>query len=113
AHDLEGVDGVADKDRVSAVLARDLGAEVLIILTEADAVYREWGTPAAAPILTMTLAEADALLASGTLEQGSIAPKVEAGAAFVRFGGGRAIIAKLSEGLAALEGRTGTTITRA
>ncbi|HET7025681.1 MAG TPA: carbamate kinase [Gemmatimonadales bacterium] len=112
AGDLEGVDGVVDKDRVSAVLARDLHAEVLIILTEADAVYRGWGTPSAAAIRSMTLAEADALLASGTLEKGSIAPKVEAGAAFVRFGGERAIIAKLSEGLAALEGRTGTTIVR-
>lgn len=109
---LEGLDAVVDKDRVSAVLARDLGAEVLVILTEADAVYRGWGTPAAAPIRTMTLAEADGLLASGTLERGSIAPKVEAGAAFVRAGGERAVIARLSEGLAALEGRTGTTIVR-
>lgn len=109
---LEGLDAVVDKDRVSAILARDLGAEALIILTETDAVYRGWGTPAQAPIRRMTLAEADALLASGTLEKGSIAPKVEAGASFVRSGGGRAVIARLSEGLAALEGRTGTTIVR-
>ena len=109
---LEGVDGVVDKDRVSAVLARDLGAEVLIILADVDAVYRAWGTPTAAPIRTMTLAEADALLASGTLEKGSIAPKVEAGAAFVRAGGARAVIARGSDGQAALEGRTGATIVR-
>jgi carbamate kinase len=108
----EGLDVVVDKDRVSAILARDLDAEVLLILTEADAVYRQWGTPAAAPIRHLTLAEADALLAAGTLEQGSIAPKVEAGATFVRGGGGRAVIARLSDGLEALEGRTGTTITR-
>jgi carbamate kinase len=50
------------------------------------------------------------LLAAGELDRGSIRPKVEAGATFVRAGGSRAIIAKLSEGLAALEGRTGTTI---
>ncbi|HEU4763999.1 MAG TPA: carbamate kinase [Gemmatimonadales bacterium] len=109
---LEGIDAVVDKDRVAAILARDLGADVLVILTEADAVYRGWGTPGAAPIHRMTLAEADALLASGTLERGSIAPKVEAGAAFVRGGGTRAVIARLSEGLAALEGRVGTTIVR-
>lgn len=109
---LEGLDVVVDKDRVSAILARDLAANVLLILTETDAVYREWGTPAAAPIHRMTLAEADALLAGGTLERGSIAPKVEAGAAFVRGGGERAIIARLQDGLEALEGRTGTTIVR-
>lgn len=108
----EGLDVVIDKDRVSAILARDLGAEVLLILTEADAVYRDWGTPRAAPIRRLTLPEADALLAAGALERGSIAPKVEAGAAFVRGGGERAIIASLSDGIAALDGRSGTTITR-
>ncbi|MFI5234916.1 MAG: carbamate kinase, partial [Gemmatimonadales bacterium] len=109
---LEGLDAVVDKDRVSAILGRDLGADVLIILADIDAVYTGWGTPAQAPIRTLTLAEADVLLASGTLEQGSIAPKVEAGASFVRAGGARAVIARLSDGLAALEGRSGTTIVR-
>ena len=109
---LEGLDVVVDKDRVAAILARDLSAQVLLILTEADAVYRGWDTPTAAPIRRMTLSEADELLNGGTLERGSIAPKVEAGAAFVRAGGERAIIARLQDGLAALEGSTGTTIVR-
>ena len=112
SHGLEGLDVVVDKDRVAAILARDLGAQVLLILTEADAVYRGWGTPAATPIRRMTLSDAEALLQGGTLERGSIAPKVEAGAAFVRAGGERAIIARLQDGLAALEGSTGTTIVR-
>lgn len=109
---LEGVDAVVDKDRVAAILARDLGAEVLLILTEADAVYADWGRPGQRKLATLPLAEADRMLVAGELETGSIAPKVEAAAQFVREAGGRAVIARLSEGLAALEGRAGTTITR-
>jgi carbamate kinase len=109
---LEGLDAVVDKDRVSAILARDLGAEVLLILTEADAVYSDWGKPTQRKLSRMTLAEADGMLARKELERGSIAPKVEAAAQFVREAGGRAVIARLSEGPAALEGRAGTTLTR-
>jgi carbamate kinase len=109
---LEGIDAVVDKDRVSAILARDLGAEVLLILTEADGVYAGWGTPGQRKLSQLSLTEADRMLAAGELEKGSIAPKVEAAAQFVREGRGRAVIARLSEGLAALEGRAGTTLTR-
>ncbi|HVX87348.1 MAG TPA: carbamate kinase [Gemmatimonadales bacterium] len=112
AKGLEGLDAVVDKDRVSAILARDLGAEVLLILTEADAVYAGWGTPAERKLSQLSLAEADRMLRAGELEKGSIAPKVEAAAQFVREGRGRAVIARLSEGLEALEGRAGTTLTR-
>ena len=112
AKGLEGLDAVVDKDRVSAILARDLGAEVFLILTEADAVYADWGKPTQRKLPVLTLAEADRMLAAGELERGSIAPKVEAAAQFVREGRGRAVIARLSEGLAALEGRAGTTLTR-
>ena len=109
---LEGLDAVVDKDRVSAILARDLGAEVLLILTGVDAVYRDWGRPTQQKISQMTLAEAEGMLAGGELEKGSIAPKIEAAAQFVREGGGRSVIATLSEGPAALAGLAGTTITR-
>ena len=109
---LEGVDAVVDKDRVSAILARDLGAEVLLILTEVDAVYADWGKPTQRKLTKMTLAEAEGMLARGELQKGSIAPKVEAAAQFARETSGRAVIASLSEGLAALEGRAGTTLTR-
>lgn len=109
---LEGVDAVVDKDRVSAILARDLGAEVLLILTEVDAVYADWGKPTQRKLTNMTLAEAEGMLSRGELQKGSIAPKVEAAAQFARETSGRAVIASLSEGLAALEGRAGTTLTR-
>jgi carbamate kinase len=109
---LEGVDAVVDKDRVSAILARQLEAEVLMILTNVDAVFEGWGTPAARPIRHMTVAQADALMAAGGLDEGGMKPKVEAASDFARAGGGRAIIARLSDGPAALRGETGTTITR-
>ncbi len=106
----EGVDAVVDKDRTAAILGVELGAELLMILTSVDAVYRDWGTPNQAPIHRMTLPEAEALLGAGTLAAGSMRPKVEAAVAFVRGGGGRAIIAELAAGPEALSGRSGTTI---
>ena len=109
---LEGVDAVVDKDRVAGILAAQLEAEVLMILTNVDAVFEGWGTPAARPIRRMTVARAEALMASGGLDEGGMKPKVEAAAAFARDTGGRAIIARLSDGPAALRGETGTTITR-
>jgi carbamate kinase len=109
---LEGIDAVADKDRVAAILGREIGATVLLILTNVDAVYRAYGTPHQAAIRRLGLAEAEQLLAGTELGTGSMRPKVEAAAAFVRAGGERAVIAELAQGLAALRGESGTTITK-
>jgi carbamate kinase len=109
---LEGVDAVVDKDRVAGILAAQLEAEVLMILTNVDAVFEGWGTPAARPIRRMTVARAEALMAAGGFDEGGMKPKVEAAAEFARGTGGRAVIARLSDGPAALRGETGTTITR-
>lgn len=107
---FEGVDGVIDKDRAAAILGRDIGAEVLVILTDVDAVYRGFGTPEQEALRRLTLAEAEAMLASGELGSGSMAPKVEAAAEFVRHGGRRAIIARLDQGREAVAGSGGTEI---
>jgi carbamate kinase len=109
---LEGIDAVVDKDRVSAILATQLSAEVLMILTNVDAVFEEWGTPAARPIRRMTVREAEALMAGGSLDAGGMKPKVEAATSFAATTGGRGIIAHLANGPAALRGETGTTIVR-
>jgi carbamate kinase len=109
---LEGVDAVVDKDRVSAVLARQLEADVLLILTNVEAVYEGWGTASARPVRRMTVARADAMIAEGAFDAGGMRPKVEAAAGFARGGDGRAIIAHLASGLGALRGETGTTIVR-
>jgi len=60
----------------------------------------------------MSVGQAEALIAAGGLDEGGMKPKVEAAASFARASGGRAIIARLSGGAAALRGQTGTTITR-
>jgi carbamate kinase len=109
---LEGVDAVVDKDRVSAVLARQLEADVLMILTNVEAVFEGWGTPSARPIRRMTVAQADTMVAEGAFDAGGMRPKVEAAAGFARSGNSRAIIAHLASGPAALRGETGTTIVR-
>jgi carbamate kinase len=108
----EGVEAVVDKDRVAAILARQLEAEVLMILTDVDAVYAGWGTPAARPLRRLSLDEIDQMIADGGVNEGGMRPKVEAAADFVRGGGGRAIIARLNDGPAALRGEAGTTIVR-
>jgi carbamate kinase len=108
----EGLEAVVDKDRVAAILARQLSAEVLMILTDVDAVYADWGTPSARPLLRLTLEEVDELIAAGGVNEGGMKPKVQAAADFVRSGGGRAIVARLNDGPAALRGEAGTTIAR-
>jgi carbamate kinase len=107
----EGVDAVVDKDRVAAILARRVGADTLLILTDVDAVYRDWGTPHRRPLRRLDLEAAEALLREGQLGEGSMRPKVEAAVQFVREGGERAVIAHLAQGPAALAGETGTVIT--
>lgn len=107
----EGVDAVVDKDRVAAILGDRLGADTLLILTDVDAVYQGWGTPHAEPLQHLTVAQAEALLEGGELGKGSMRPKVEASVAFLRGGGKRAIVAHLADGLAAIRGEAGTTIT--
>lgn len=107
---LEGVDGVIDKDRAAAVLAKAIGAEVLLILTNVAGVYRGFGTPQQELVRALRVGDAEALLASGELGRGSMAPKVEAAIDFVRSGGKRAHIARLDCGQAAIEGQEGTVI---
>ncbi len=107
---LEGVDAVVDKDLAAAVLARDLGAELFLILTDVDAVYTGWGTDAQRAINSMTVSEADRLASEGAFGEGSMAPKVAAAADYVRRTRGRAIITELSKGRAAVQGTGGTEI---
>ncbi len=106
----EGIDAVVDKDRTAAILARELGAELLLILTDVDAVYRDFGTARAKPIQRLTVAEAQDLVTSGALGAGSMRPKVEAAIAFVADGGRRATIAQLRQSAAAMRGEAGTTV---
>jgi carbamate kinase len=107
---LEGVDAVVDKDLAAAVLARELGAELFLILTDVDAVYAGWGTDEKRAISSMTVGEADRLAREGAFGEGSMAPKIAAAAEYVRRTQGRAIITELSKGRAAVQGVGGTEI---
>ena len=107
----EGVDAVVDKDLAAAVLARDLGAALLLVLTDVDAVYTHWRTPAQRALAHLTAAEAEALDRDGAFGEGSMAPKVRSAIDFVRRTGGRAIITSLARGQAAIRGAAGTTLT--
>ncbi|MEP6905379.1 MAG: carbamate kinase, partial [Gemmatimonadales bacterium] len=109
---LEGLDAIVDKDAVAAVLARELKAELLVILTNVDAVYADWGTPSKRALSRLTTDEARALDSRGAFGEGSMAPKVRAAVDFVAATGGRAVIAELNHGMDAVHGRAGTTIVR-
>ena len=109
---LEGVDAVVDKDLAAAVLARELEAELFLILTDVEAVYENFGTADQKPLAILTVERADELDANGGLGEGSMGPKVRAAVDYVRRTGGRAIITELSRGLDAVHGRAGTTIAR-
>ena len=104
---LVGVEAVIDKDRSSAVLARDLGADLLVIATDEDAVYLDWGTASQRAI---SAASPDAL-AEFEFPSGSMGPKVEAACDFARSAPGRtAVIGALGDLRAILAGDRGTRV---
>ena len=108
---LKGCAAVIDKDYCSALLAENLNADILMILTAIDKVKIGYNTPDERSIDSMTLAEAERYIAEGQFAAGSMLPKVEACVRFVRGGKGRkAIIAALDDAGEAAKGRAGTTI---
>ena len=107
---LAGIDAVIDKDRASALLARGLDADRLVILTEVPAVYSAFGTERQDELRELSADEAAALVSG--LAAGSMRPKVEASAEFVRATGREALITSPAALGDALEGRSGTRIVR-
>jgi len=105
---LTGVDAVIDKDRASAVLAIALGAERLVIVTDVDAVYSDWGTDAQKALPELDVAAAEALLPE--LATGSMGPKLEASLAFARATGHEVLITSADSLEEALAGRAGTRV---
>ncbi|GAA0842626.1 carbamate kinase [Marinobacter szutsaonensis] len=103
---MVGVEAVIDKDAASALLARQLGADALLLLTDVDAIYRDFGKDTATPIHELTLSEARGL----DLPAGSMGPKMAAAGNFVESGGISGI-GRLEDALAILERRAGTCIT--
>jgi carbamate kinase len=106
----EGVAAVVDKDLTSAVLAADLGADALIILTGVDRVALDFGKPTQRPVDRLTVREAERHLAGGQFPEGSMGPKIRAAIRFVAQGGRTAVITSLERGLDALRGTAGTRL---
>lgn len=108
---LSGVAAVIDKDLASAVLAAQIGADVLVISTTVEKVYLDFGTSNQRGIDTMTAADARRRIAEGHFGPGSMLPKIEACVHFAEQRGGMAVITNPACLSAALEGRTGTRVT--
>jgi len=104
---LEGIEVVIDKDRASALLARQLGARLLILATDADGVYEDWGSNKARMIRRTTPTD----MSGRGFDEGSMGPKVEAACDFVRRTGERAVIGSLSEISEMVDGTSGTQFT--
>ncbi len=108
---LAGVPAVIDKDFAAALLARDLNADMLIILTAVEKVAVHYGTPEQQWLDELTPEEAENYALAGEFAPGSMLPKVEAGIQFARSGAGRtALITLLEKARDGLQGKTGTRI---
>ena len=105
---LVGVEAVIDKDLASALLAKDLKADALAIVTDVDAVYMDWGTPNQRAIRRAT---PEALMDT-EFAAGSMGPKVRAACSFVEETGGLAAIGSIEHTPALLRGEAGTIVTR-
>lgn len=109
---LEGVAAVIDKDFAAELLAEQVEADVLMILTEVEKVAINWGKPDQKNLDNMSLKDAVQYIEEGQFAPGSMLPKVEAAMKFVRANPDkRAIITSLDKAIEALEGKTGTEIT--
>jgi carbamate kinase len=105
---LEGIDGVVDKDLASSVLAGELKAERLIILTEVEKVSLHFNTPNQEDLDKVSVKEAKAYLKAGHFPPGSMGPKVKACVEFLEKGGQEAIVTSIKTLPQALKGETGT-----
>lgn len=108
--ELTGIEAVIDKDRASALLGGEIGAELLVIPTAVRQVALAYGTPQQQDLDRITLAQAEQFLAEGQFAEGSMKPKIEAAVDFLRRGGQRVVITTPNLITAAIEGRDGTTI---
>jgi len=109
---LRGVEAVIDKDLAGERLAEVIEADVFLILTDVEKAKLDYGKPNEKSIDKMTLTEAKRYLKEGHFLAGSMGPKVKACIRFLDWGGKRAVITSLDRAVDALEGKTGTTITK-
>jgi len=107
---FEGIDAVIDKDRASAVLARDIGAELLLILTQIEKVALNFGTLLQEDLDKVTLSEAKKYLKERHFPPGSMGPKIESAIQFLESGGKEVIITSIEKAFESVKGEAGTKI---
>ncbi len=107
----EGFDAVIDKDLASAVLARDIGAQELYILTDVDNVKINFGEPDEQALGLIHAAELQRYYQAGQFPAGSMGPKVKAALDFIAAGGEKVVITSLEKAVAGLDGTSGTIVT--
>ena len=107
---LTGVEAVVDKDRTSSLLARELAADLFILLTGVPQVVKNFGKKNQQALPVLPLAEARRLLKRGQFPQGSMGPKIEASIDFVAATGKTALITDIAHLAEALAGKDGTTV---
>ncbi|RBY92526.1 carbamate kinase [Blastococcus sp. TF02A-30] len=110
ARPLRGVEAVIDKDLTAAVLAREFGADTLVIATDVPNVMVDFGTPDQRPLGRVTVAELRAHAAAGQFARGSMGPKVDAALRFVEAGGARAVVTSLEHIADAVTGDDAGTV---
>ncbi|HEY5516693.1 MAG TPA: carbamate kinase [Coriobacteriia bacterium] len=105
---LVGIEAVIDKDLAAELLAREIGADLFVMATDAEGVYADWGTPEQRLLTSVTPSE----LAAHEFAAGSMGPKVEAATRFVNSTGNRAAIGRLEDIAEIVAGRAGTSVVR-
>jgi carbamate kinase len=108
--DLQGAHAVIDKDLASSLLASDLGADGLLILTDVERVATGYGTAEERPLSELTVSRARVLLEAGEFPPGSMGPKIEALCRFVEGGGDFAAIGAIDKSREVLAGDSGTRV---
>lgn len=108
---LTGVDAVIDKDFASALLAAEIEADYLFILTGVEQVAIHFGTPQQQNLLEMSIDDALRYMDEGHFPKGSMGPKIEAAILFLKKGGKNVVITSIDKLEDALAGKTGTRVT--
>jgi carbamate kinase len=112
-HDIsKGVEAVIDKDHTSAILARQLDADVFAIATDVDHVFLDFGKPTQRPIDSLTIRQCRRYLEEGQFPPGSMGPKITAAIKYLELGGKRVVITDHAHLLEAVEAKAGTRILR-
>ncbi|HNX96516.1 MAG TPA: carbamate kinase [Candidatus Aminicenantes bacterium] len=109
---VQGIEAVIDKDRVSALIAAEAGADLFVILTGVDRVWENFGKPDARPLPVIGVDTARKMLQAKQFPPGSMGPKIESAIAYIEGGGREVLITSAEKLKAALAGRSGTRIVR-